>query len=786
MSLFLLAGLGAVLSISSAHAQEVSYALRPTWLAPAERAPVRSDTRRVPRGVSLAPPLEDGGLFAAVVEPGTYPVSSTRDVTRALTEILPALGVNIDVGALVLVSEGEPLPMVDLGALVAEGELLSDSWVEATERRVGPLSAETLEVLVEEGRAAYARAATPIQLWRYRQQIGGARAEGRTLLVEVDDTGIRRVSGALYGDTSTVNRVTLDAARAISYAERYASAARGRSSGSPELVALEDGTTLRYAWRVTMETTHGQYLLDIDAAGGSVLQVDPQFDSIASGFATVAIPGAPLTFDMFGLAVNSASGCNYTLDHGGVLTMTNGGADGYPDDVKVCLNAAGEAAFNVNPINETFNILNATAPNYNWRFAQVNAYTWAYTTLDYFESRGSGSLPPWEITVNDDDACGWGINNACATTGSASFGAGSATVKPGGAGLFNTALDATVVAHELGHGLNNLRYAAGGGVQNKSVGEGLGDYWAMSLLNQDIIGVVAMNTTIDVETGGIPRRADAADVFPEHLVTMNEFHANGQVLARALWASRVEMNGRSPLGPIRNDQYLMAALPAAGAGQSGYQSHKAVHESFRGILLSMLAQSDSGYDAGDILVGFAQAGLFVTEREVAIDISDDILAFDDPTPPTFQVWTGRDFGFTDSYTNADTSYGNRYQVEVANDMAFTENLVSSGIQSNVGITDGVATATWQLSEEDWEVLSGGNALYFRVIAWDAEDPWHTARTSTHYNAELVEIGPALAIINHGEEASGCSAVPQDSTLSGGLMIAMVALLRRRRSAAATR
>lgn len=783
MSLFILAGLGTVLS-SSAHAQEASYALRPTYLSTSDRAPVRADTRRLPRGVSVAPPVEDGGLFAALVEEGIYPVDSTRDVTRALADILPALGVNVDVSELVPVSEGELLPAVDLDTLFAEGELLADSWVEAAERRVGPLSEDTVEALVEEGREAYARAATPVRLWRYRQDVGRARADGRTLLVEVDDTGIRRISGALYDDTYTANRVEIDATTAAAYAERYASEARGRVSEAPELVAVGDGADLRYAWRVTVETTHGQYLLDIDAARGDLLQVDPQFHSFTDGIGRVAVPGVPATFDVYGFGVNDASGCKHTLDHTGVVTMTNGGADGFSDDVKACLDADGEADFDVSPINDTTNVMVAGNANYNWRFAQVNAYAWVYTALDYFESRGSGNLPAWSVTVNDDDACGYGIDNACGSTGNVSFGVGGVTVGQVDGILFNTALDASVAIHEVGHGLNNLRYAAGGGVQNGSVGEGLGDYWAMSLLNQDIVGVVSLNTTVDVQTGWLPRQADAADVFPEHVSNFNEVHANGQVIARALWASRVEMNGRSPIGPLMNDQYLMAGLPAAGGGQSGAQTEKAVHDAFQGILLGTLLQSGGGYPAGDILVGFAKAGLFVTEREAVIDIGEDLLDDDDTTPPSFRVWTGRDYGFNGVWANSDTYYGDRYEIEVANNATFTQNYFSSGTQSNVAISNNVATATWQLSQDAWNVLRDGNALYFRVTAWDSTDPGNTVRTSTHYYGEFVEIGPGRAIINQSNQGSACSTVPQNAALSMALVAGLAAVSRRRRAVTA--
>ncbi len=767
------------LATTPAFAQEASYNLRPISLSSgAERRAVESDLRRLPRGVVAMPPAVDGGLFVATVESGIYPVTSSREVTAALSEILPALGVTVDVSELAVVQDGERRPAPDLGTLTAEGELLADEWVAAAERRVGPLSDDTLDMLYEEGRALYDAAATPVQVWRFQQMVGEARAESRTIIVQVDETGIRRITGALFNDTATSNEVKISAEEAVRYAERHAEEVRGSVPDAPELVAITDGTDLRYAWRALVETVDGEYALDIDAATGEVLQVDPQFYSFSEAEGAVARPGVPTTPDVLAFGVDATGGCDHTLDHTGVVTLSNSGADGFTGDVKACI-VGNIVDFDVAPINDTTNVMLANGANYNAQFAHVNAYAWVYETLDWAESRGSVALPAWEVVVNDTNVCGFGLDNACGKAGRVVFGIGSETLGTGSV-LLNTALDAGVVVHEVGHGINNLQYASGGGVQSGSNGEGLSDYWAMTVLNTDIVGVVTANTTADVQSSWLPRQADAADVFPEHMAMNNTgVHANGQIIARALWQSRTEMDGRSPIGPMANDEYLMAALPGSGAGQSKTITELDVHNAFQGVLVSMLLEAGDGYPASDILVGFAQAGLLVTEREAVIDISDDLLE-PNQAPPTFQVWTGRDFGFTGTASNSTTYFGNRYEIEVANDAAFTQNVVSSGVQSNVAVSNGVATATWTLPQASWDVLKDGSAVYFRVSSWTAGQEYETLRDSEHWYGQWVEIAPSRAIVNHTNQGSACNTAPAGAAFSTALVAGLAALLRRRR------
>lgn len=777
----LLAGLGALASLAlSSSAFARGDEIPSVYPAAPERAEVSAALSRLPRGVTAAPPAFDGGLFVAEVEEDVYPVRATEDVLAALGEILPALGVEIDPAELSVEVEGERAPGPDLDALEVEGELEVKVWQEEVEREVGPLDADTYAALEEETLDLANRLSDTVQIWRFQQQIGRARAVGRSVLVQVDSHGIRRISGALFNDTAVEDTLNIDAERAIALAEAALSAIRGSVPDAPELVALPDGDLIRQAWQMTVETTAGPYRVAVETARGGILALEPEFYSITDASGAVVEPTLPFTTNVFGFEVNDVakpSDCTYTLNLDGQIALTNAGADGYTDDVSACADASGDADFNVLPINVTSNITNATLWTYNPMFAHVNAFAWVTDALDYYESRGSGNLPAWDLTVNDDVVCGFGIDNACGWLGGLSLGLGSAT-RDGAGVFFNTALDASIILHEVGHGVNNKRYAEGGGTQNGSCAEGLSDYWAFSRLSNPLIGGPTAGTTTDVETGWLPRAADAVDVFPEHVSSFNEVHANGQVIARALWATRAEMRGRNPFGGMFADTFLMAVLPSAGQGQAGDQSEWSVHNAFQGILLSMLVEAQ-GDARPDVLVGFAQAGLMLTENEAVIDISSDILNGDSTAAPMFQVWTGRDFGFTGTTSNSDTFYNTHYEIEVANDAAFAKNLASSGDQNNVAISNGVATAVWSLSKTDWDKLRKGSELYFRVTTWNDAGDWDSVRTSTHCYGEFFEVNPGKALINHSGGIA-CSAVPGRAAGWAGLLMGLAAALRRRR------
>jgi len=773
MTLLALLGFGTVLS--TAHAQEATYALRTFSVEPLERGEA-AEPRLLPRGVTGALPNTDGGFFALLVEDGLYPAESTEEIQRALDELLPAVGYEGSARELYPSLEGDPRPLPDMGALEALGEGMFEDELPALERRVGALSPESAAMMKEDVSEVYDRVSADVQVWRFDQYVGRARAEGRSVIVETDGRSILRVVGALYASTKTSNAVEIGSEKAAALAERYAREAEGRSTGEPELVVLADGATLRNTWRVDVETAQGPYQIWVDAQDGDVVQVVADFASVAAQ-GRESLPTLPLSFDVTDFEVDSAASCKYTLDLSSVLTLSNAAADGVSGDATGCLVGGSTVDFDVAPQNSTTNLTNANGANYNGLFQQVTTFAQVYDTLDWFNLLGSTSLPVWKVTVDHNNPCGFGVDNACGGYGNLTMGIGGVTLGVFGGSLINTALDQSVIVHETGHGLIRAQMKVNAGTLVGSLDEGVADYWAMTRLQTNLVGVVTTNTTSDVENGFIPRAADAPDVFPEHMQNVNEIHANGQIIARAQWASRNEMLERSPIGPLVNDLFTMQALTTAGGGQTNATTFKAVHDAYQGMLISMLVEAGGGRSAEDILVGYAMAGVTATPQEAVIDISDDFLAASD-SPPTFTVWTGEDYTFSGSNIAVGSPYNTRYEVEVANDENFTQNLVSSGTQTNVAINGLVPSGTWTLSKADWATLSKGDAIYFRATTWKPNDA-DSVRTSTHWYGEFVEIAPSRAIINH-TGSGGCATAGGGISGLAGLLLSGLALLRRRR------
>ena len=167
-----------------------------------------------------------------------------------------------------------------------------------------------------------------------------------------------------------------------------------------------------------------------------------------------------------------------------------------------------------------------------------------------------------------------------------------------------------------------------------------------------------------------------------------------------------------------------------------------------------------------------------------VTISDDYLSATDALPPSFTVFTGRDFSFDAAgATSAAASYNTRYRVELANDEAFTVNLVSSGDLADVAVSaDGVPMATWSPAAGDWDTLeSGGTYLYYRATTWDSAGG--NVRTSDHYNAGAVALPVTRAVINAtGDEpvCGDCSSQGRSGTSLAGLGLGLGLLVLRRR------
>ncbi len=136
----------------------------------------------------------------------------------------------------------------------------------------------------------------------------------------------------------------------------------------------------------------------------------------------------------------------------------------------------------------------------------------------------------------------------------------------------------------------------------------------------------------------------------------------------------------------------------------------------------------------------------MTPQEAIIDIDDDYLDRGSTTGPTFTIWTGRDYTFVgSSASTAAPPFNTQFEVEVANDDAFTLNLVSSGTLGGVVAADG-GTATFTLAAADWNTLKAGDFLYYRVTTTDAAGG--TSRSSLDPRpGVLTTVPPPRAVVN---------------------------------------
>lgn len=779
--------LTALIALSSAYAADPTET-RLTAFSPDdfEGRPVGSSARLLPEGAEGWLPETDGEGFGLSLEPGLFPVYSERDLSAALAELLPATGFTGDVSELSL--SREPLTMPGVDPALAEEQAAEGraALEEALIRRFGELGAATERALDLQERYEGEQLMTGETHYRLDQLVDGLRIEGRSVIAVVNDSGdLVRVMGALAQRPALSNRVAIDAARAGALAEDWLiGRVSVESVGEPEAFALPTGDGVLAIWRVDVTTSEGVWRLRLDAETGEVLGLEPRSLAV-EGQGRNALPAPTGSISVVSFEVDPAVGGKYKLKLTDTLTVTPLGADGCSASPVTVSSGGAIADFDVSPINGTV-IANSTSAGYNCRFQEVNGFGRITDAIDTFDALGGAPMPAITVAVNDNDACGFGINNACSSGSALAFSIGNGTASGSMAfkDLWNTALDETVMAHEFGHTVfwNQSTQGAQGNL-HASLNEGVADYWGMVLVGTDTVGAwTGQNRGGPQEDGRMPRRSLPTDVFPEHILLFggnNESHANGKMIATALWNTRGEMGDRSPIGAPLSDRMALLSMANVGVGLSTSSSAKAVYASFQDMLGQDLLTAGNNVGRIDMLQGFARAGIFTSPREAVIDISDDYLSTSDPAP-TFTVWTGEDFVWSGtSPSESSTSYNPYYEIQLANDSAFTVNLTKSGTQNNITEdANGNPRGTWSPSEAQWEALKGGSVLYYKVTSW-GEGGINT-RSSLSTKAGTLSVPVASAVINDGGSA-GCATGGGGGTL-GGLLIGLGALLRRRRNA----
>jgi hypothetical protein len=221
-------------------------------------------------------------------------------------------------------------------------------------------------------------------------------------------------------------------------------------------------------------------------------------------------------------------------------------------------------------------------------------------------------------------------------------------------------------------------------------------------------------------------------------------------------------------------------------GVSSAVTDAGVHQAFLNLLQEMAGEyKDSSY-LNKVLAGFARAGIMLSERDAVIDVDDDWLASSAANGPTFTIFPGRDFQLVGTNAVAANVFNTDYEVEVANDAAFTVNRVTSGNQTNVAVSaEGVPMASWSLPAADWNTLRTGTRLYYRVTTRDGAGG--NVRTSARPGNGFYENQPpASAVINVTGTQVCCTpaapASPAEKALAGLLLLPLAAaFIWRRRS-----
>ncbi len=300
--------------------------------------------------------------------------------------------------------------------------------------------------------------------------------------------------------------------------------------------------------------------------------------------------------------------------------------------------------------------------------------------------------------------------------------------------------------------------------------------------------------------------ASPGDHFPEHRVMATGGYADMQIAGAALWALRQGM--RSKCLPSGTPQYLVRfvrALRTTGwfGGVAPDSSDRGIYRGLVDLAVKITNQwATSGSPGGPPAFfhngphttskatgAFARAGIFLIPwqcldgntattdplqcpagengGEAVVDIDDndtgddvkldgvvhpewDWLERGGPAP-TFLIWTGPRYRFSgDTASFTDPSPCNtQFQVEVANDEAFTLNFMASGFQVvDLDPTDAGTPecyGTWSVPAAAWETLDDDDRIYYRVRTRDAAGL--NERLSTLPGNGLFTVPPPYAVVN---------------------------------------
>jgi hypothetical protein len=728
------------------------------------RPPIEPNRQLLPRGTTGRLPRFDGEAFRLRFPSDAVQRDDTTRVRERVDLVLRAVGWVRDPREiqLVRVTEGDGM---DRGRAQEEATRAERETLDRLARRHGGVTDAARAAVREDTESLVREAARGERVYVFAQTLEGVPFEATGLrAVWREEAGLTAMSGNAYEQVRLTNRPVLDAARARAAAEAHVSgytSISDRRRAEPERVILPYADAFRHAWRLTVEAGEGPYRVWVDAESGEILQLQPDFFPQAQG--RVFDPDPNTGNRALSFSIDNPTGGNWRLTRTGVLTVNNNGADGQcTGALTLADDGSGTANFDAAPINGLV-VTRTNQANYNCRFQDVNVYAWVSDMIATYQGLGSQSFPAITATVNHNNPCNFGINNACASgSNTLVFGIGQATVGTSTAcgNIFNSAIDATVIGHEFGHLLNRVQFNASGGTLTPHLNEGLADYWADNYFRTDTFGAWwGGNCANDSQDGWLPRRAEASDFFPTQVLGAGSPHGRGQVIAWGMWSSRTGVDRLHAWGPPVLNIHLIQALATAGVGvQNGTQNQR-VHDSFLDVFEAVATRYDGNRYGHKVLSGFARAGLFLSPAEAVVDIGDDFLDRNAATGPTLTAWAGRAYSFNtnESVNTTTTGCNTRVTIDVANDAGFTQNLTSSGTLTTA-TGSGSCNATWTVPAAAWTTLRNGDHLYYRARSTNAaggNERLSGAPGGPPGNPAM-SVPPARALINEGGVRPPCA------------------------------
>jgi Zn-dependent metalloprotease len=695
------------------------YKIKQIYVPPEKRPEVRYTLEQLlMKNVGGELPTHDGEQFQ--INLFQQQVSSADDAKRMLSQFLESLKSPLHMDNELRMNINATTAKADekfIGEQIEDGKAKTKKRLSGKVKSVSKASDDLLNELADELKK---QAKLTVSVYRFDQYFGNTLIDNTAINVtKRNESAVVSMHGRFYNDVRPTNKQTLTAEAALTRAIAQLKSENkvDEITGDPKhatvvLLPYEDG--FKYVWK-TEVTADGPYGVWIDAESGKVLQLLPNFFFSDNAQGSVFNPDPSTGTTVRSFEIDGASGGKYKLNKAGVITLTNNGADGTTGIIQINDDGSGTANFNVAPISGTV-VERTNQAGYNGQFQQVNIYAHIFNERRVYMFLGSQDFGVVNITFNKT-----GGNAFCCPP---NYHIGTATTGTSTAcgDVFNSGIDSTVIAHEFGHRLNGLQYGVGGGSMTGSINEGLADFWADTNLNTDTFGGWwGHNCPTPVQSGFTPRQSEPLDIFPEHKNlpgASNEAHSAGQIISWAQWSSRQGMNDATDFGTLSINLNTIKAMTTAGIGVLLDGSDKSIHDSYLDLLKQLAPLYSGSRLIHKLLAGYARAGIFLAPKDAVIDIDHSYLNRNSGTGPTFTIWTGRDYTF--SGTTVSTSsppFNTQFQVEVANDEAFTTNLVSSGWGGGV-VSGAGGTATWTLPAGKWNTLKAGDYLFYRVTTRD--------------------------------------------------------------------